>query len=77
MGMPPILKNIIKVHKGEVVNAKAYPICGSISVRCRPSAGKNRCYYCSHCIQHFKKEELIRYGERPVLKINKKHEVLP
>jgi len=70
--LPPSLQKIAKARNGSIVKMKACPLCGSLSI----NYTRNGYYNCTHCKQKSKKEELILYGEKPVLKINKKREVI-
>lgn len=73
--LPPTLRKIAKARNGEIVNLKACPSCGSLSISYKSRNGKGYCH-CGHCKQVIKKEDLILYGEKPVLKIDRKREVI-
>jgi hypothetical protein len=73
--LPPTLRKILKGKKGEIVDLKACPYCGSASVNGAGSAANGFDYICTHCRRHIKKDELIKYGEKTIVKINKREAV--
>lgn len=76
--LPPLLRKITLAKKGIVVDALACPFCGSLSVTgVGKSKEDNKAYcMCNHCKQKVERKYLIKYGSKPVMKINSKREVL-
>lgn len=77
--LPPLLQKIALAKRGIVVDASACPFCGSASLLgIGESSDDGRKYVmCSHCKQKVEREKLIKYGEKPIVKINNKREMLP